>query len=113
MDDGTKLERILKRIVEALQPEAIWLFGSRAEGRARPDSDYDLLVVVGDSSPAAALDAVSAYQLVRGSGLAVDLVPCTKSIFEEEKNVVNTLPRAAFHRGRLLYEQRTKSRDAA
>lgn len=113
MDDSAKLDRVLKKIVEALQPEAVWLFGSRAEGRARADSDYDLLVVLADESPAAELDAVAAYQIVRGMGLAVDLVPCTRSIFEEEKHEVNTLPRAAFLRGKLLYEQRTPSRNAA
>ena len=31
--------------------DALWLFGSRARGDARPDSDYDLLVVVDEVSP--------------------------------------------------------------
>jgi len=30
--------------------DALWLFGSRARGDARPDSDYDLLVVVDEVS---------------------------------------------------------------
>ena len=38
-------------------------------------------------------------------GLPVDVVPCPRSVFEEEKHEVNTLARAAFARGRLLYEQ--------
>ena len=29
-----------------MRPLEVWLFGSRAEGRERPDSDYDLLVVL-------------------------------------------------------------------
>jgi uncharacterized protein len=72
---------VLERIVERLDPEEFWLFGSRAENRARPSSDYDLLAV-----------------------LPVDLVPCTRSEFEEEKHEIDTLPRAAFLRGVRLYE---------
>jgi uncharacterized protein len=103
--DIGRLAPVVARLVERLHPEAIWLFGSRAEGRARPDSDYDLLVIVRDGSPEADLDAVSAYELTRGMGLPVDVVPCPRSVFEEEKHEVNTLARAAFARGRLLYEQ--------
>ena len=36
------------RLVFALRADAIWLFGSRARGDARPDSDFDLLVVLPD-----------------------------------------------------------------
>jgi hypothetical protein len=39
-----QLDSLLERIVARLAPEEVWLFGSRAEGRARPDSDYDLLM---------------------------------------------------------------------
>ncbi len=103
--DLGRLAPILARLVERLAPQAIWLFGSRAEGRARPDSDYDLLVVVRDGTPAAELDPVGVYELTRGMGLPVDVVPCPRSVFDEEKYEVNTLARAAFARGRLLYEQ--------
>jgi predicted nucleotidyltransferase len=103
--DLERLSKVLARLVERLNPISIWLFGSRAEGRARPDSDYDLLVLVPDGTPAADLDAVGAYELTRGMGLPVDVVPCPRSIFEEEKHEVNTLACAAFARGKLLYEQ--------
>jgi predicted nucleotidyltransferase len=39
------LTEIRKRIVDALAPERVILFGSYAEGRATADSDLDLLVV--------------------------------------------------------------------
>jgi predicted nucleotidyltransferase len=29
----------------------LWLFGSRARGDARPDSDYDLLILIDSDSP--------------------------------------------------------------
>ncbi len=39
------LDEIVRRIVEAAEPEKIILFGSAARGDARPDSDLDFLVV--------------------------------------------------------------------
>ena len=47
-----ELAEVVRRLVEAYQPERIYLFGSVASGDAGPDSDYDLLVVVPDDAPA-------------------------------------------------------------
>jgi predicted nucleotidyltransferase len=99
------IEPLLARIVTRLAPEEVWLFGSRAEGRARPDSDYDLLVVLPDTTPEANLDVVSVWMLVRGLDVPADIVPCTRSEFEEEKHEIDTLARAAFLRGRRIYER--------
>ena len=45
------LDRAIGRIVDTMQPEAIYLFGSHARGDAGADSDYDLLVIVPDDTP--------------------------------------------------------------
>jgi predicted nucleotidyltransferase len=103
--DLERLRPVLDRIVARLKPEEVWLFGSRVEQRARPDSDYDLLAVVPDGTPEADLDPIGAWQLARGLGVPVDIVPCTRSEFEEEKHEIDTLPRAAFLRGIRIYER--------
>jgi uncharacterized protein len=100
-----RLRPVLERLVARLGPEEIWLFGSRAENRARPNSDYDLLAVLPDGTPEAELDPVRAWSIVRGLGVPVDVVPCTRSEFEEEKHEIDTLARAAFLRGVRLYER--------
>ncbi len=38
-------QRFLERLVRALDPERVVLFGSRARGDYRPTSDFDLLIV--------------------------------------------------------------------
>lgn len=90
-----------------LEPEEIGLFGSRAEGRARPDSDYDLLAVLPDNTSESALDLMKAWELTCDLGVPADLVPCTRSDFEDEKDEVGTLARAAYHRGKRIYERRS------
>jgi predicted nucleotidyltransferase len=40
------LPQVVGRIVRANDPDRIILFGSRARGDQRPDSDFDLLVVL-------------------------------------------------------------------
>ena len=39
---------MVRRLVEAFEPVAIYLFGSRARGDADEDSDYDLMLVLAD-----------------------------------------------------------------
>src|SRR3990167_4803431 len=40
------LRTMIERIVQQFDPVRIILFGSRARGAGRPDSDYDLLVIL-------------------------------------------------------------------
>ena len=99
------LEQLIQRVVAQLEPEEIWLFGSRAEGRARPDSDYDLLAVLPDQTPEARLNPLDTWKLAVGLGVAADIVPCTRSEFEEEKHEIDTLALAAYLRGKRIYER--------
>ena len=99
------LERLVDHIAKSMAPLQIWLFGSRAEGRARPNSDYDLLVVMSDETPEAELDSAKAWHLGRDVRVLADIVPCTLAEFEEEKAEPGTLPSAAFRRGRKVYER--------
>ncbi len=97
------LGSILRRLVEAYRPEAVYLFGSRARGRADPGSDYDLLVVVPADAPAERRRPQLAVRALRGVGVPVDAVVMTRPAFDLRAHVVNSLPEAALREGRLLY----------
>lgn len=107
MEDNAlhRLQLLIERIIARLGPEEIWLFGSRAEGRARPESDWDLLAVLPDGADEAALNPLTTWSLASGLGIAADIIPCTRSEFEEEKFEIDTLARAAFLRGKRIYER--------
>jgi len=61
------LAELLRRLVAAYLPERVYLFGSRARGEARPDSDYDLLLVVPDDAPPERQRSRLAYEVLRGT----------------------------------------------
>ncbi len=48
--DTRLLEELVQRIVEAVHPLRIILFGSAARGEMGPNSDLDVLVVMPDAS---------------------------------------------------------------
>jgi predicted nucleotidyltransferase len=99
------LDRLVRHVVDVMHPLEIWLFGSRAEARARETSDYDLLVVMPDGTPEAELDPVRAWRLGWDVRVTADIIPCTRSEFDEEVVEIDSLPRAAAVRGRKLYER--------
>ncbi|MBF0334494.1 MAG: nucleotidyltransferase domain-containing protein [Alphaproteobacteria bacterium] len=92
------------RLVAALDPLELHLFGSRGRGTARPDSDFDLLVVLPDAVGEAGLDPFRAYAPVMGLGIGADVVPCLASDFEAEKDIPGTIAHDA-KRGRLIYRR--------
>lgn len=103
MLDVTPARRLLDAIIERWNPHQIWLFGSRARGTETSDSDWDLLVVVPDDTPASVLTTETAWKLRVDGGVAADIVPCSLSDFREYRDVVNTLSYEAAHNGVLVH----------
>lgn len=97
------LAEIVNRLVAAFSPEAVYLFGSRARGDADADSDYDLLVIVPDSAPKERRRASLAYQALRGTGAAADVVVWTRTAFESRLHLRASLPATVVREGTLLY----------
>jgi predicted nucleotidyltransferase len=94
---------LLERVVRYFDPQAVILFGSHARGDADEDSDYDLLVILDDDAPAEKRRLQAGYESRRGWHGAVDVIPCTRSVFERRRRVIGSLPDIAAHEGVVVY----------
>lgn len=103
------LAEIVRRLITAYKPERIYLFGSRARGDSGANSDYDLMVVVPDSAPPERMRSRLAYQVLRGTGTAADVLVWNREAFECRLHLRASLPYAVVSEGTLLYEARSYS----
>ncbi len=103
-DAEAALEGVVARLAATLDPREIWLFGSRADGRARPDSDFDLLVVAKDAAAFGSADYVRVRSPLRDLGVACDVVPCSAEDFEEERKYPHSFVGQIVERGKRVYE---------
>jgi predicted nucleotidyltransferase len=83
---------IVERLVRTYGPERIYLFGSMARGEGQADSDYDMMVVVPDDTPPERRRIRLAYQALRGTGTAVDVLVWTRRAFDERLHLKASLP---------------------
>ena len=96
------LDDIIGRIVEAVQPERIILFGSAARGDMGGNSDVDLLVVKGGENAWAAMGRI--YENLYGVGAAVDAVVVSPDEVERYKDSHALVIKPALREGRVVYE---------
>jgi len=99
--DERTIQELVDRIVKEFHPEKVILFGSRAYGMARPDSDVDLLVILPFEG--------SAYRMtanlmgVARLGVPVDVVVRRPEDAARRYEWGDPVVRDAFDRGRVLY----------
>lgn len=98
-----QLDEAVRRLTLELQPERIYLFGSRARGDARGDSDWDLMVIVPRAEESHLRLAQRAYLALMGLYLPVDILVWTREQFDWQAPVVASLPATVLREGRLLY----------
>jgi predicted nucleotidyltransferase len=100
--DDEQLYEIVRRIVEAVHPLRVILFGSTARGEAGPQSDFDMLIVVPDGTHR--FETTQAvYRHLRGLRVGVDVVVATESDVREYGNSPVLIYREALRDGRELY----------
>lgn len=99
--EGETIAAIRERIVEEFRPLQIILFGSRARGDARHDSDFDLLVVMpeGASSDVASALAMALHDLP----ISKDVLVATPTDIGRYGDLVGYVYRPALKEGKVIY----------
>jgi predicted nucleotidyltransferase len=99
------IREMTRRIVEEFHPERVILFGSHATGRAGPDSDVDLLVVmpVEGSKRQKQIEIRLALHDIR---VPKDIIVSTPDEFEWRREIVGTIEEPAAREGNVLYARR-------
>jgi predicted nucleotidyltransferase len=96
------LSEAVSRILAVGNPRRIVLFGSRARGDARPESDVDLLIVE-DSELPRYKRAVPYLRALTGVLPEKDLVVWTPEEIREWERVPNAFITTVLREGRTLY----------
>ena len=97
-----QLERIVDAIRECVNPELILLFGSRAWGDAREDSDYDLMVVLHDGADIER-HRRDAYDALHKIGVSADVLAASVSDYVRRQHDPGFLSWRISREGVLLY----------
>ena len=98
-----KIQEAVRRLAQAACPKKIILFGSRARGDARDDSDLDLLVIEPEVKDRVA-EMVRLGRVLRGLILPVELVVIDEQRFQEWSEMPGTVYYEAKREGEVLYE---------
>ena len=105
--DPKLLDEVVRRIVQAIQPEKIYLYGSHAYGTPHKDSDVDLLVLVENSAVSVFKRPRPIYKALRGLLIPTEIKLVTKEEFSRRAKRVVSIERIATEKGRVLYERKT------
>ena len=95
------LQEIVRRIVAAVQPQKIILFGSAARQEMGPDSDLDLLVI--KSCRNRRETARRIRRRLIGIGVPKDIIVATPEDIERYKDTIGLIYRPALRDGKVLY----------
>jgi predicted nucleotidyltransferase len=98
------MKTIVRRIVDAIHPIKVVMFGSRARGQTRPTSDLDLLIVAESREPRHRR-AIPIYGALSDILLPMDIVVYTPDEAADWSEVRQALVTTALREGKVLYEK--------
>ncbi|TCT19297.1 nucleotidyltransferase domain-containing protein [Thiobaca trueperi] len=101
--DSDLLAEAVRRIVQAVEPEQILLFGSQAWGHPTEDSDIDLLVVLKATNQPMYRRAREIYRSLRGIRLPIEVVVRTRDEMSRAALTPTSLERQAMEQGQVLH----------
>lgn len=103
------LQQMVKAIVEEVDPEQVILFGSRARGDDRENSDVDLMVVESEPfGPGRSRhgEMVKLYHALADFRVAADVLVYSQDDVAYWRDSLNHVLARALREGKVLYERR-------
>jgi uncharacterized protein len=100
--DEALLDAIRRRIIDRFPDASIVLFGSRASGTSRPDSDLDLLVVA-NTSVGLFTAAGEVYRVLEPRRVPIDVIFMTPELFAERRKGFDPFVSEIISKGRVLH----------
>ena len=100
----TEMKEIVDRIVDAANPEKIFLFGSSARETAGPQSDLDFLVIKAGRYNTRKIAGLI-YRRMRGITRSIDLVIVTPQQVKDYRDSPFSILYTALREGTTVYEK--------
>lgn len=102
------LNRMVRAIVDEVDPEQVILFGSRARGDQRENSDIDLIVLEAEPfgpQRSRHKELVRLYCAVAGFHVPADVLVYSHEDVEYWRDSINHVLARALREGKVLYER--------
>lgn len=101
--DQEKLDQITNTLKAEFQPVRLFLFGSRANGTAKKNSDYDFVMVVSGNKKSSTEEMGRARSLIfKNHGVIADVFIYSEKEFDDWKDEFNSIPETALNTGKEI-----------
>lgn len=102
-EDQKIVDQIKKTLKEKYKPLRLFLFGSRANGTATKDSDYDFVMVIPGKHKTSLDDLTKARNLIWGKHqISADIFIYSEKEFADWKDEFNSIPEVAVNTGKEI-----------
>jgi uncharacterized protein len=92
LHQNSELKGIVAKLKAHFNPTKVYLFGSRAKGTAKTDSDYDLFLILKNSDKSRLERMKEAYSILGlGRSISLDIIIYTEAEFEEYRGEINSV----------------------
>ncbi|OAN44907.1 nucleotidyltransferase family protein [Magnetospirillum moscoviense] len=98
-------DQLLNQVVSVFHPRRVILFGSRARGDARLDSDIDLVVELDNDAPPEMMSAKVIHSARAGYHEPVDILPCREGVLKERARAIGSFAHTVLTEGVVVYER--------
>ncbi|MFH1825662.1 MAG: nucleotidyltransferase domain-containing protein [bacterium] len=99
-----KIQQLVDKIKDSIQPDKIYLFGSYASGTPSEHSDIDICIIKNDSKDKNQ-ELIKVKKATYYLGIPMDILLFKEKDFAKRKDIWGSVQYEIFHKGKKLYER--------